>query len=618
MGLLRAFFLSFLLLGCTIHSFAKTENWVEVRTPHFTIVCNASEKESRRIADQFERMRSVFHRGFPTVNVDSDAPIIVLAVRDKKDFQALEPEAYLAKGQLELAGLFQQATDKNYVLLRLDAEGDHPFATIYHEYTHFLVRGAAEWLPLWLNEGMAEFYQNTEIENKQVGMGQASPDDIQWLRQNRLLPLNVLLTVDHNSPYYHQENKGSIFYAESWALTHYLFMRDVQNKTDHIQQYARLVQKNVDSVTAATQAFGDLKELQKALEGYIHQGSYYYLKLPGATDVDESTFKARPLSQTEADAVRADFLAYDGRAKDSRALLDRVLQQDPKNVSARETMGYLAFRAGNMQDAQKWYGEAVSLDSQSYLANYYYGAMAMRDNPSAEESARIESSLRAAIKLNPTFAPAFDCLAIYLMSHRKDSQEAFKYAVEAVKLDPGNLNYRLNAANVLLRNQDTKNALTILEGARKVTKTPEEAELVESRMNMVQQYQSARAANSQRAQEFSETQAPEENVTAEAEPVSAPAPEPPDAPHGPRRSVKGVLRDIQCSYPAVMKLTVEGKPIDLRSRNYYKIEYSAVNFTPTGEMNPCKDLIGMQAKVDYFENASDAAKGQIIAIQVTK
>ncbi len=616
MGLRRAFFLpAVLLFCCTVQSFAKNESWVEVRTPHFTVMCNAGEKEGRRIGDQLERMRSVFHRGFPTVNVDSDAPIIVLAVRDKKDFQALEPEAYLAKGQLELAGLFQQAPDKNYVLLRLDAEGDHPFATVYHEYTHYLVRGAAEWLPLWLNEGMAEFYQNTEIESKQVGMGQASADDIQWLRQNRLLPLNVLLTVDHNSPYYHQETKGSIFYAESWALTHYLFMRDVQNKTDRIQQYARLMQKNVDSVTAATQAFGDLKELQRALENYIHQDSYYYLKLPGATDVDDSSFKARPLTQAEADAARADFLAYDGRAKDSRALLERILQQDPKNVSAHETMGYLAFHDGNIKEAERWFGEAVGLDSQSYLANFYYGEMAMHDDPTGEENARIESSLRASIRLNPTFAPAFNCLAIYLGDHHKNMQEAFDFAVAAVKLDPGNLNYRLNAAGILLHNQDTKNALAILEGARKVAKTPEEAETVESRIAMVNQYQAVREGKIKQVQEIDESSSTADQVPAEAEPVSAPEP---DAPHGPRRSVKGVLRDIQCSYPAVLKLTVEGKPLELRTRNYYKIEYSAINFTPTAELNPCKDLTGMQAKVDYFENPSDPAKGQIIAIQVTK
>ena len=94
---------------------------------------------------------------FPQAHVDPGTPIVVLAVKDKKDFQSLEPEAYLAKGQLELAGLFLRAPDKNYVLLRLDAQGEHPYATVYHEYPHLLSSRAEAGLPLGLNAGLAEF-----------------------------------------------------------------------------------------------------------------------------------------------------------------------------------------------------------------------------------------------------------------------------------------------------------------------------------------------------------------------------------------------------------------------------------------------------------------------------
>ena len=109
-----------------------------------------------------------------------------------------------------------RARDKNYILLRLDAQGDHPYATVYHEYTHFMMRNASSWVPLWMSEGLAEFYQNTDIQEKEVLMGQPSAGDLLYLRQNRLLPLTTLLTVDRTSPYYHEEQKGSIFYAESW------------------------------------------------------------------------------------------------------------------------------------------------------------------------------------------------------------------------------------------------------------------------------------------------------------------------------------------------------------------------------------------------------------------
>ena len=87
----------------------KPENWLEIRSQHFTVVTNANEKTGRHIADQFERMRSVFHAAFPHLSIDTSSPIIVLAVKDEKDFRALEPQVYLAKGQLKLGGLFLRA-----------------------------------------------------------------------------------------------------------------------------------------------------------------------------------------------------------------------------------------------------------------------------------------------------------------------------------------------------------------------------------------------------------------------------------------------------------------------------------------------------------------------------
>jgi hypothetical protein len=99
---------------------AASEAWLELQSPHFTVVTDANEKQGRHIADQFERMRWVFQTLFPKLNVDPAAPIVVIAVKDKKGFQELEPEAYLAKGQIDLTGLFLHGPDKNYILVRLD------------------------------------------------------------------------------------------------------------------------------------------------------------------------------------------------------------------------------------------------------------------------------------------------------------------------------------------------------------------------------------------------------------------------------------------------------------------------------------------------------------------
>src|ERR1700676_993868 len=102
-----------------------------------------------------------------------------------------------------------------------------------------------------------------------MGPGKPSGENILLLRQHHLLPLTTLFAVDHSSPYYHEENKGSIFYAESWALTHYFEIEDQKDGTHHLADYLQLVASHVDPVTAGTRAFGDLNKLQKTLDAYV-------------------------------------------------------------------------------------------------------------------------------------------------------------------------------------------------------------------------------------------------------------------------------------------------------------------------------------------------------------
>jgi len=617
----RLFLLLTLVAAVQTSARDKTENWLEVRSPHFVVLSNSSEKQARHVADQFERMRFVFHTVFPHANVDPGTPIVVLAVKDKRDFQELEPEAYLAKGQIELAGLFLRAPDKNYVLLRLDAEGQHPYATVYHEYTHLLSSRAEEWLPLWLNEGLAEFYQNTEIRDKDVLLGEPSPENILLLRQQRLLPLATLFTVDHNSPYYHEENKGSIFYAESWAFTHYLEIRDRQQNTHCLTDYAELVSQKVDPVAAATRAFGDLKQLQAALEKYVAQPSFYQFKASISTEVDDTSFKVRALSPAQADAVRADFLVYEQPVKDAKPLLERVLQEDPSNASAHETMGYLEFRQGNLAEARKWYEQAIKLDSQSFLAYYYFAAITMNGGQlDPANKSQVEGSLRTAIKLNPSFAPAYDELAVFYGMRRENLEEAHTLALNAVQLDPGNLHYRLNTANILLQMERGKDAIAVLRNAMILAKTPDEVASVQNLLEAAQQYQSAREQiQRQQSTPGIQSAVPQGQSSVQATMDGAKQPASEDL-RGPHHSMKGTIRDVRCSQPAIMELKVEsdGKALSLHSNNYFKIQFTAVGFTPAGELHPCTDLEGMKAHVDFFEALGKSAEGQISSIELSK
>ena len=604
----------------------KPENWLEVRSQHFTVLANSNEKTARRIADQFERMRSVFHVAFPHLSLDNGSPVIVLAIKDEGDFRALEPPAYLAKGQLKLGGVFLRAPEKNYVLMRVDAEGEHPYAVIYHEYTHFLLSKAAEWMPLWLNEGLAEFYENTDIHEKDVELGQASPGNLQLLRKSPLLPLATLFTVDASSPYYHEENRGSIFYAESWALTHYLEIKDIQEKTHRVPDYTELLMQKVDPVSAATRAFGDLKKLQLDLELYVHreghvpQERFMYIKMPTAIDVDDSAFNVQTVKEAQADAVRADFLAYNDRAADARLLLDRVLRKDPQNVLAHETMGFLEFRAGHLDEARKWYEQAVKLDSQSYLANYYFAAISMRAETNSDDDARVENSLRAAIKLNPSYAPPFDRLAVFESERHRNLEEARRMAITAVQLDPGNAAYRVNAANVLLQMGRRADAMSEFDEALRLAKSPQEAAMVQNIVTQAELYANTRDPEAELDRQL--TEEAEANAEAKASPeeesnIDAEAAE--ELPKGPHRFLVGRLEDVHCQVPGIdLEVSANGKTMALHNGNYYEIGFSTLGFAPKGDFDPCKDLEGKSAKVEYVESPTKSTAAYVVAIELHK
>jgi tetratricopeptide (TPR) repeat protein len=611
-----------------------SQHWLQVTSPHFIVITDSNEKQARHIAAQFEQMRSVFHTLIPNAASDTGAPITVLALKDRKGFQAVEPAAYLAKNQLDLAGLFMSAPDRNYILLRLDAQGEHPFDTVYHEYTHFIFRKDT-WLPLWLNEGLAEFYQNTDIQEKDVLLGQPSADNIYYLRDNSLLPLTTLLKVDYSSPYYHDEQKGSVFYAESWALTHYIEITDAENNTNHLRDYAALLIQNQDPVTAAQQVFGDLKHLQNSLYYYIQQGSFKMFKMKSVVIVDPSLFQVAQISQPEVDATRADVLVRNGRSAEAEALLATTLRDDPNNARAHEVMGFLKFRAGDIPSAKKWFGEAVQLNSDSFLASYYFAAMSLQMNDTDHDDS-IESSLRTSIKLNPDFAPAYDTLARFYAIRHQRLDEAHMLNAEAVQRDPANLAYRINTANVLMEEQQFENAKNVLKLALTVAKTPDQIKMVQDRIQQIDKYQAdlerAKTQNSTTVtQTFTTTQSGSSPSDASRVMVFSKvngkvmgkleeAPNYPADATGPHHTVQGILKNIRCSYPNVLALDLDqsGKTITLYSNNYYKIVFTTANYDTNDAIKPCTEIEDMKAKIAYAEVSSKNAAGQILSIELSK
>ena len=630
---------------------AKTNPWLEVKSPHFVVATNGSEKQGRHAADQFERIRAVFQKLLPHMHVDPTAPIVVLAVKDEKTFNSLTPE-FQKKGQLKRSGLFLSGPEKSYVLLRLDAEGDNPYHVLYHEYTHLLIHEAFTVIPLWLDEGMAEFYGNSEIRGKDVLLGKPDIIHLQLLNQNSLLPLSLLFTVTHDSPYYNEDTKGNMFYAESWAMTHFLMFQQRAGGKNPLQEYLTLLSQEVDPLTAATRAFGDLKVLQNELQSYIRQSSMKQLLSKGSTEVDEDEYKVRQLSSAEEKTLQGDFLAHNQQYSLARDLLGEAMQEDPANAQAAESMGFLEFREGHNSEAKKWFEQAVKQNSQSYLAHYYYAVLNMQSSVNSGGAAQVENSLLTATKINPDFAPALDALAVFYTIRGEKLDDAHTLSLRAVSLEPGNIRYRLNAGNVLLRMNQVDNAARVGTLALAMAQKPEDKAAAQNFVSSVRQYQNYLATVEQRNRELKEAQekyaqaaasvspppaadsgdrtgppvlrrreAPREETLSASETTS-----PPQLRHraedsrGPSDSLVGKIVSVKCSSPAEMDLTFQSgdHTVALHSANYFNVQYSALNFTPTDVLEPCSQIQGMKARISFFHVQGQYYSGEIIAVQLRK
>jgi len=147
------------------------DTWVEVHSPNFTVISNAGDKETRKVADQFEQFREMFHQSFPTLRVDLGTPLIIFALKNEDSLKLLLPAYWEVKGRAHPAGFYIGGEDRHYVALQTDVQTENPYQIVYHEYTHAIIHLNFRALPVWFNEGLAEYFGNSVIRDKYVEVG---------------------------------------------------------------------------------------------------------------------------------------------------------------------------------------------------------------------------------------------------------------------------------------------------------------------------------------------------------------------------------------------------------------------------------------------------------------
>ena len=406
--------------------------WIEVVSPNFRVISDADDDDARGIAREFEVIRSVFERALPDLVAEPRRPLTILAVRNEDGLIALMPQ-FRDRGARP-TGAFLEGSLEHHIVLRVDTSEYDDFRTIYHEYFHLLTSLNTRRLPTWLMEGLAEVYSNTAVRGDTAEIGNTRLDHLNFLARNRLLPLEALL-ADDADPHDRDIYGASLFYAQSWALTHLLLLGDGSGVGGALQNYIARIQAGEDPVAGFEAAIAPLEDVQRALAGYVRQDAYYAMRMDAPPSIDEAAFTIRTLSTTEALVARARLLSQGGHAQLARPMLESALADAPSLPAVHEALGLLAWYQNQRAEAGAAFTEAVRLGSTSFIP-YYLGAVIARPASTKDAVDQQVTALRRAIELNPRFAPAYASLATTVYQYPEGETEALELAQTATELEP--------------------------------------------------------------------------------------------------------------------------------------------------------------------------------------
>lgn len=462
-----------LLLLAPLSPAAAKDTWTSVRSKNFLLVGNASEKDIRRVATRLEQFRDVLGRLLKKANLTSATPTTVVVFKNQSAYKQYAPPGS--------AGYFQAGEDVNYIALSgAETGSDNPYAqtafnVIFHEFVHLLVKNNLQNVPTWFNEGLAEYYSTLEVldGDKKVQIGKPIANHVLYLRDQKLLPLRTLLEVDHRAPYYNESNKASVFYAQSWALLHYLLLGNNAKRQPQFNTFINLLMAEKPIDEAFQQAFQtDFATVEKELKEYIRRDTYPAQVATFERKLEfDAEMQSAPLAEAEGQAYLGDLLLHAHQLDRAEQHLQQAVKLDPQLAVAEASLGMLYLRKDNFAEARRHLQRAVALNSQNYLAHYYYayvlshegmnvGNVVSRYAPETAQTMRDE--LKKTIELAPTYAQAYHLLAIVnLVGDKFD--EAVANINRAIALSPGDLEYKFMLAQIYMHKQDFPPARKLLE-----------------------------------------------------------------------------------------------------------------------------------------------------------
>jgi len=369
-------------------------NWTRLKTAHFEFYTTNPKPQALEALQTFEQVRSFFVQ---TTNSRSlvDAALTIVAFSSEKEYNPY-------RWNQGACAAYQHSWTRDYIVLQ-DLSAEHS-QVAKHEYTHFVFERLGIKLPIWMSEGVADVYSSLYYDRHKVSIGRPLASRTYSLESGAWLPLDSLIDVGQNSPYYNQSDKMLTFYSESWALTHMLMLSDAY--AAGFPKFLSAVASGSPTRAAFESVYGkSVADIERDLRMYTRRKNlpqrFFDLQLDGS---DAQRAEVTAVSRGEIEVALGGLLASNPRIQaDTQARLNEMSKRSSENPEIEESLGYSALSQNRKQEARAHFALAVERHSNNPDVLYYYACL---EQEAGAPSRKLIALLKRVLELNPKHGDA--------------------------------------------------------------------------------------------------------------------------------------------------------------------------------------------------------------------
>ncbi|MCS6627302.1 DUF1570 domain-containing protein [Roseibacterium beibuensis] len=396
---IRRLLLALLLVVLTPAS--ALADWKRAESEHFVVYSDGSERSLREYTAKLERFDALLTSRMGGARAEVRR-LPVYLVGDGRALRTAVPG--LPAG---IAGYYS-ASDADVFAILVRGESDD---ILLHEYSHHVMARAGDVrYPGWFREGFAEYFATATVtERGEASFGLPSAARLYALQRTSWLPMDAVLRADGSLDIGSETGRG-MYYAQSWALTHWL-LADT-SRIQNLSAYVAAVNGGRDPVEAWQAVFAMTPEqLTAALRSHLRgRLSYTKLNMPPIDPAITVTTLSPAADVVLLPAVNARL--WDPAAIDGPALLATMRAaagRFPDDPLALVALGRAEMRWGDPLAAETALTRALEREADNVEGLVLMADMARERGVDAQDEAErtrqwdlAQAFLRRALEADPT------------------------------------------------------------------------------------------------------------------------------------------------------------------------------------------------------------------------